>query len=89
MSETTGPASPAAPSDSTNSDFAPAASQVNLRVAARQRKDRWELSEFVRLDNVADRKLVGSVIVNEGNRRFFEPAPGRGWVAGVGAHYRF
>jgi iron complex outermembrane recepter protein len=23
---------------------------------------------------------VGSVIVNEGNSRFFEPAPGRGWL---------
>lgn len=30
-----------------------------------------------RIDNLADRRVAGSVIVNEGNQRFFEPAPGR------------
>jgi iron complex outermembrane receptor protein len=30
-----------------------------------------------RVDNLADRRVVGSVIVNEGNLRFFEPAAGR------------
>jgi iron complex outermembrane receptor protein len=29
------------------------------------------------------------VIVNEGNRRFFEPAPGRTWLLGVNAVYAF
>lgn len=38
---------------------------------------------FARIDNVLDRRYVGSVIVNEGNSRFFEPAPGRSWVVGV------
>jgi iron complex outermembrane receptor protein len=38
---------------------------------------------------VADRRTVGSVIVNEGNGRFFEPAPGRTWLAGVRAAYKF
>lgn len=32
---------------------------------------------FVRLDNAFDRRHVGSVIVNDGNGRFFEPGPGR------------
>lgn len=32
---------------------------------------------FVRVDNLLDKAYVGSVIVNEGNRRFYEPAPGR------------
>ena len=30
-----------------------------------------------RVDNLADRRVAGSVIVNEGNQRFFEPAAGR------------
>ncbi|MBH1963596.1 MAG: TonB-dependent receptor [Comamonadaceae bacterium] len=49
----------------------------------------WEFNAFARLDNVADRRYVGSVIVNEGNARYFEPAPGRQWMVGLGAAYRF
>jgi outer membrane receptor protein involved in Fe transport len=30
-----------------------------------------------RVDNLADRRVAGSVIVNEANQRFFEPAAGR------------
>jgi len=29
------------------------------------------------------------VIVNEGNGRYFEPAPGRTWLAGVSGTLRF
>jgi iron complex outermembrane receptor protein len=42
-----------------------------------QQTRRWQLSEFVRIDNLTDRAYVGSVIVNESNSRYFEPAPGR------------
>ena len=45
----------------------------------------WELSGFGRVDNLFERRYAGSVIVNEGNARFFEPAPGRTWVAGLSA----
>ncbi len=38
---------------------------------------------FARIDNLLDKRHVGSVIVNEGNSRFFEPAPGRAWLIGV------
>lgn len=38
---------------------------------------------FVRLDNLFDRRYAGSVIVNEGNQRYFEPGAGRGLSAGV------
>jgi len=38
---------------------------------------------FGRVDNVFDRRYVGSVIVNEGNSRFFEPAPGRAFLVGL------
>ena len=54
-----------------------------------QQRDRWSFREFLRLDNIADRNYVGSVIVNEGNRRFFEPAPGRTWLLGASAAYAF
>lgn len=45
--------------------------------------------EFIRVDNVADRRYAGSLIVNEGNGRFFEPAPGRPWLVGANAIYAF
>lgn len=43
--------------------------------------DRLELS--ARVDNLADRHVVGSVIVNESNGRYFEPAPGRTLMLGA------
>jgi iron complex outermembrane receptor protein len=38
---------------------------------------------FLRVDNLLDRDYVGSVIVNEANGRYFEPAPGRSVLAGI------
>ena len=54
-----------------------------------KRLEHWELNAFARLDNLFDRRYVGSVIVNEGNARYYEPAPGRNWTVGAGASYRF
>ena len=42
---------------------------------------------FLRLDNAFDRRHAGSVIVNDGNRRFFEPGPGR--TLWLGLDYRW
>ena len=38
---------------------------------------------FARGDNLTGKRYAGSVIVNEGNGRFFEPAPGRTWAVGL------
>jgi len=51
--------------------------ETNFHAGFDQHTPRWQLSEFLRLDNLTDRAYVGSVIVNESNSRFFEPAPGR------------
>jgi iron complex outermembrane receptor protein len=51
--------------------------QTNWHAGFEQQTRRWELDEYVRLDNLTDRAYVGSVIVNESNSRYFEPAPGR------------
>nr|WP_083716125.1 TonB-dependent receptor [Pseudacidovorax sp. RU35E] len=50
---------------------------------------RWDLNAFARIDNLFDRRYAGSVIVNEGNARYFEPAPGRTWTVGMGGTYSF
>jgi iron complex outermembrane recepter protein len=49
----------------------------NIRAGFDQETRHWRLSEYARIDNLANRSYVGSVIVNETNSRFFEPAPGR------------
>ena len=50
---------------------------ANLRAGFEQETRHWRFSEFARLDNLADRAYVGTVIVNETNSRYFEAAPGR------------
>ncbi|MBI5862606.1 MAG: TonB-dependent receptor [Rhodocyclales bacterium] len=72
-----------------NSDAAPAYTIASLRFGFEQNSAGWKLKEFVRIDNLTDKKYAGSVIVNEGRSRFFEPAPGRTWLAGISAAYRF
>jgi iron complex outermembrane receptor protein len=41
------------------------------------------LRGFARVENVLDRNYVGSVIVNEGNGRYFESGPDRTFLVGV------
>jgi iron complex outermembrane receptor protein len=71
-----------------NSDAAPAYTVVNLRAGVAHAWDRLRLSAFARVNNVADRNYVGSVIVGDTNSRFFEPAPGRNWFAGASVDVR-
>lgn len=62
---------------------------VALQTNYVKRWERWEFNAFARVDNVFDRRIIGSVIVNEGNARYFEPSPGRNWTVGLGSTYRF
>jgi len=68
---------------------APGYALVNARVQARQSVDRWRFRQFLRLNNLFDRSVVGSVIVGDANRRYYEAAPGRQWMLGVSAEYTF
>ncbi len=43
------------------------------------------LNGFVRLNNLANKRYVGSVIVSDGNGRYFEPGPGFNVLAGISA----
>jgi iron complex outermembrane receptor protein len=63
--------------DDRNSDAASGYWVANLRAGFEQETRHWRFSEFARIDNLADRTYVGSVIVDETNFRFFEAAPGR------------
>lgn len=75
--------------DDLNTDRAAAVTLLNLRLGWEQKLGAWTLREQLRVDNLTDKAYFGSVIANDGNGRFFEPAPGRQWGLGVSATYRF
>ena len=68
---------------------APGYGIVNLRVQARQEVGHWKFKQFLRLNNVFDRGYIGSVIVGDANKRYYEAAPGRQWMAGFTTEYQF
>jgi len=72
-----------------NSASAPGYGVVALFAGYVKRWDRWAFNAFARVDNLFDKQYVGSVIVNESNTRYYEPAPGRNWTVGAGGTYRF
>ena len=46
---------------------------------------RWQF--WARLDNLLDHRYAGTLVVNDGNGRFFEPAAGRRLMVGVRAQF--
>lgn len=75
--------------DDANSAAAPGFASFDLSIERRMQLGDLQWRGFARLNNLADRAVVGSVIVNEANGRYFEPAPGRHWVLGLSATRRF
>ena len=49
----------------------------------------WRVLTTVRADNLFGKKYAGSVIVNEGNGRYFEPAAGRVWLLSMTGTFAF
>jgi len=72
-----------------NSEAADRYTVVNWRAGFEQELGRLLLAGFVRIDNLFDRRYIGSVIVNANNDRYYEPAPERNYFVGVQAGYRF
>jgi iron complex outermembrane receptor protein len=72
-----------------NAEAAKQYALANIRFAYTHRHGKWKFSEFVRIDNISNTRYVGSVIVNESNGRFYEPAPGRNYMVGINASYIF
>ena len=64
-------------------EWAEAVTLLGARVGMAQvwRSAKW--SVFLRGDNLSGKTYAGTVIVNEANRRYFEPAAGRTWLAGA------
>lgn len=65
------------------SESAPSYALAGAEVARDWSLHGGQLRTFLRVDNIADREHVGSVIVNDGNGRYYEPGSGRGWLLGL------
>ncbi|HTY50800.1 MAG TPA: TonB-dependent receptor [Steroidobacteraceae bacterium] len=73
--------------DDRNTGYAGGYWTENVRTGFQQRTGAWQVSEFLRVENLFDKRYVGSVIVDDANSRFFEPAPGFGAFLMVSAQY--
>lgn len=73
------------PVDDRSTDAAPGYATFNLALARTFSAGPAKLRAFLRIDNLLNARYIGSVIVNEANGRFFEPAPGRSWLLGLDA----
>ncbi|KAF1711465.1 TonB-dependent receptor [Pseudoxanthomonas kalamensis DSM 18571] len=65
------------------SQSAPGYGLLNAELAHNWQFDGQRLRAFARIDNLTDKAYIGSVIVNEGNGRYYEPGPGRGLLLGL------
>jgi iron complex outermembrane receptor protein len=65
------------------SEHAPGHVLLHAEAARTWRVARGAFRASVRIDNLSDAAHIGSVIVNEGNGRYYEPGPGRGFWLGL------
>lgn len=66
-----------------NTDAAAGYAVVSARAGYAFKTGNTKVFLYARIDNLFDKQYAGSVIVNDGNNRFFEPAPGRRMFVGL------
>jgi iron complex outermembrane receptor protein len=71
-----------------NKVFAPAYALMGLDGGYGVELNRVKASAFLRINNLLNRRYVGSVIVNDGNSRYFEPGPGFNVLGGFSVTMR-
>jgi len=72
-----------------NSEVAPSYTVAGANVGYNWNVKDLSIKTFARVDNLFDKDYSGSVIVNESNGRFYEPAEGRNWSAGLSVTKQF
>ncbi|MFE1280374.1 TonB-dependent receptor PqqU [Klebsiella aerogenes] len=72
-----------------NTAKAPSWTVVGLTTGYKWSYGKMDMDLFGRVDNLFDRNYAGSVIVNESNGRYYEPAPGRNFGIGMNLAWRF
>ena len=66
---------------------AEAYSLINLRASLKQEVSNWKITEFVRIDNAANKSYVSNVKVNSNDT--FEPGNNRNYTVGITSSYTF
>lgn len=74
--------------DTNDQHVAPSYAVFNWRTRFEQHYGDWTFHQMVRVDNLLDRRYVGSVIVGDSNGRYYEAAPGRSLYVGVGVEHQ-
>ncbi|MFT4192919.1 MAG: TonB-dependent receptor [Comamonas sp.] len=75
--------------NSANTAQAPAYAVAGLYAGYRRDWRQWTWTATARIDNLFDRRYIGSVIVNDSNGRYYEPGAGRSWLLSLGGTYHF
>ena len=69
-------------------EIAPAYTLANVELGRQWQMNSGVLRAFMRIDNLAGVRYIGSVIVNEGNGRYYEPGVDRSVISGVQWQWR-
>lgn len=72
-----------------NTEVAPSYTTISAYTGYVWNMNDWRVNTYARIDNMLDKNYIGSVIVNDGNGRFYEPADGRNWSAGFSVTKQF
>lgn len=75
--------------DSNTAKAAPSHALFNWQARFEQKAGALTFNQVLRIDNLLDREYIGSVIVGDGNGRYYEPGPERAWYVGAGVQYQF
>ncbi len=68
---------------SANYALAPSHTLLNARVRQRYQVGPARVEAFLGIDNLTDKDTIGSVIINQSSKQYFEPGLPRSWVIGV------
>ncbi|MBO9718072.1 MAG: TonB-dependent receptor [Pseudoxanthomonas sp.] len=69
--------------DDRGSAWAPGYGLLHVEASRTWATGPGQLRGFARIDNLLDRRYIGSLIVNEANGRYYEPGPGRSVLVGI------
>ncbi len=72
-----------------NTVNAPAYAITSLNTGYKWLVENWTLDVSGSVNNLFNKKYIGSVIVDESNGRYYEPAPGRNYGVGLNVSYAF
>ncbi len=75
--------------DNQNTAAADGDAVLNYRLGFERNTVHWRVREFASISNLLGRHYIGAVVVNTGNGRAFQPAPGRNFMLGLSASYAF